>query len=154
MAYWRPEGEENPAGQAVRRRRSKPITDMEEVFVEAPVTPKRTAAPHGRAVRDVPPHFAQMETVFVDGPAPKRTQTNTPIRRGPRYSGPVIGTMNTEATVRYYAPRAAAARAQGHRLEGGVLGPGSFHATCACGAKLTPGELSALTTACLRKLQQ
>jgi len=60
----------------------------------------------------------------------------------------MIGTMNIEATSRNYAARAAAARALGHKLEGGVLGPGSFYAKCECGAVLSPGELSAVTTPC------
>jgi hypothetical protein len=94
------------------------------------------------------------ESMMVATPVHERTQTHTPIPPRRRYSGPMIGSMSAEATVRYYAPRAAAARAQGHRLEGGVLGPGSFHATCECGVMLAPGELSAVTTTCPMREQR
>ncbi len=117
MGYWRPEGEENPTGAAIPRRR--------------------------RAVTPAP-----AEEVFINAPEHKRAQTSTAIPPRRRYARPVIGTLNIEATTRYYAARAAAARALGHRLEGGVLGPGAFNASCACGAKLSPGELSAVTTPC------
>jgi hypothetical protein len=95
------------------------------------------------------PRQRRNPAVIVDGPVHKRTQMNTPISRRPRYAGPMIGSMSAEATVRYFNIRAAAARALGHKLEGGVLSPGSFHATCACGAKLSPGELSTVTTRCV-----
>lgn len=122
-AVWRPDGEANPATfgtglPAFARRRRR----KRAVVVD--------------------------EEIFVDAPVHERPQTATSSPRRRRYARPVIGTMDTEATTRYYVARAAAARAQGHQLEGGVLGPGSFHASCACGAKLSPGELSAITTPC------
>jgi hypothetical protein len=128
-AYWRPDGEDNPATSSMpayaKRRRRR-------------VAAETTSTASGPT----------SEEVFVDGLVHERPQDSTSIQSRRRYARPVIGSMNAEATSRYYAARAAAARAQGHRLEGGVLGPGSFHASCECGAKLSPGELSAVTTRC------
>jgi hypothetical protein len=103
-----------------------------------------------RRRRRTPPLRAEVvadEVSVQEGPD-KSVQTKTRTAPRQRYAGPVIGSMNAAATLRYFRTREVAARAQGHTLEGGVLGPGSFRATCACGPKLSPGELSAVTTPC------
>ena len=124
MAEWRPEGQANPAGAPLRRRRRRrPVETVSDVLDNDGTF----------IVPDIPDSSER----FLDHKTPRR-----------RYAGPMIGSKDVEATTRYFNARAKIARKQGHHLEGGVIGPGTFHAACACGAQLSPGELSAVTTPC------
>jgi len=123
-AIWRPEGEPEPAS-----------------FGRMPAFARR------RRRREAVAADTDPEEAFLPEPPPRAPQLQPrPLRR--RYAGQMVESMTLAQTSAYYTARAAIAQQLGHQLAGGVLVAGAFHAVCACGAKLSPGELSAVTTPC------
>jgi hypothetical protein len=150
-ALWRPEGEANPASYGsmpayakLRRRRSRielPEPSVgpprEEVFVDGPAAPERR-----------PPALRRryVARTFVDAPPATSRDEGRP-RPQRLYAGRTIASMNLAQTTRYYAAKGCG-RSSARSPVGGVLAPGAFYASCACGARLSLGELSAVTTPC------